>query len=75
MKGKARVDGLQDLLVVAPDNFPVAVPDSPVGLTYARDARTCTVGALGMKKFASVQIAQRQVRQIQVVHLPGADCF
>src|SRR6266436_284104 len=57
MQCKALVDGLQDLLVVAPRNLPVAVPDSPVPLAYAGDTGACAVSALRMKKFAAVQIA------------------
>src|SRR4029077_9071005 len=51
VKCKALVNSLQDLLVSAPCNLPVAVPDSPVYITYAGDARACPVGALPVKKF------------------------
>src|SRR4029077_17179719 len=57
MKRKALVNGLQYLLVAAPQNLPVTVPNSPFRLTYAGDSGACPVGAFRMKKFASVQIA------------------
>src|ERR1700738_2886919 len=75
VKRKALVDRFQDLRVAAPCNLPIAVPDSTVRITCAGQPRACAGGALRMKEFVAVQIAQREVRKIQVAHFPSAGCF
>src|SRR5260370_25121404 len=50
MQCKALVDGLQDLLVVAPRNLPVPVPDYPSPLAYAAHTAPSPVSPPPTKK-------------------------
>ncbi len=70
MQREAIVERLQILRLTLPGNLPIAVPDAPTAFANARDSRSGSIGALRVQKLAAIQIAQRQVRQVQVADVP-----
>src|SRR6266849_2442721 len=66
---------MQRLLIASPRNLPVAVPDSTLQFTGTGDAGACTIRALCVKKLSAVHIAQGQMREVQVTHIPRAGWF
>jgi hypothetical protein len=72
VKLKALIDGMQLLVAAVPLDLPVAVPDATEGFVHRGDARDGAVGALGMVKLASIKIAQREMRQVEILHFPSA---
>src|ERR1700719_2857479 len=73
MQLKALVDRLQLLRLTFPGNLPVAIPDAPILLADAGDSRARAIRAFVMEKLAALQIAQCQVSEITVSHVPGID--
>src|ERR1700693_3057222 len=71
---KSLVDCLQLLRALFPNNLPVAIPNAPAGFINTRNSRSGSVRSFGVVKLATVQIAQRQMREIDIFHVPGR-CF
>src|ERR1700730_42790 len=63
---------LQLLLLVLPLDLPVAVPDAALRFANSRDPRACAIGALRVVEAAPLEIAQRQMGEIQIPHVPAA---
>src|ERR1700720_2913841 len=57
LKRKVFINGLQNLIVTAPCDLPIAIPDSVLRITYPGNAGSRAVCAFRMKKRAVVQIA------------------
>lgn len=55
---------------LVPSHFPIAVPDAGLVEAGARYARSGSVQPLAVAETDSVDIGQRQVRQVQIVHAP-----
>src|SRR5580704_1900496 len=71
MQFEAVIHRLQLLLVVLPLNLPVAIPDTAIGLTDSCQPWSGSAGSLRVVELAAVQIAQGQVRQVEIAHVPG----
>ncbi len=65
-------DRLQILLAIRPLHLPVAVPDSLQLQARACQSRARAIQPLGVIEVAAVQIAQREMRQVEIVHIPVA---
>src|SRR5580704_11235603 len=65
------IDRLERLLVAVPLNLPVAVPDSSVLGADSCDGGPGTIRAFGVEEVAAVEIAKREMREIEVAHVPG----
>src|SRR3974390_1090038 len=62
---------LQLLLIVPPPATPISVPDPSFCGARACDTRSRPVGALLMVKPGSLNIAQRGMRQVNILNIPG----
>src|ERR1700730_12672520 len=70
MQLEALVDRLQLLLLTMPGDLPIAIPDAPIILADPGDSRPGSIGTFVMEKLAAIQIAQCQMSQINVSHIP-----
>src|SRR6266852_7248983 len=68
---KSLVDCLQLLRALFPNNLPVAIPDAPTGFINARNSGSGSVCSFGVVKLATFQIAQRQMRDVDIFYVPG----
>src|ERR1700677_1562095 len=66
------IDRLKRLLVAVPLDLPVAVPDARVLGAYPGDAGAGSIRALGVVEMPAVEIAEREVCEIKIAHVPRA---
>src|SRR5712692_11715721 len=71
VQSKARIDRVQLLVAAAPLNLPIAIPDAAEGFAHRGDARAGSIGAFRVIKLPAIQIAQREMREVEILHVPG----
>src|SRR5713226_7332055 len=69
---KALIDRIEFEVTAAPLNLPIAVPDAAKGLTRRRDAWPRAIGAFRVIKLPAIEIAQREMCEVEILHIPGA---
>ncbi len=57
-------------MVIVNRYLPIAVPDRPLVLVGTGNTGPGTVDSLRMIKLASADVAQREVRQIEIMNVP-----
>src|ERR1700730_19321471 len=70
LQSKLLVGAAQLLCVAFPFDRPVAVPNTPQVLTHSRNFRARAIRPLRMISFATIKIAQRQMRNVNVLNVP-----
>ena len=70
---KALIDSFQLLVAAVPLNLPIAIPDATEGFAHRGDARAGSIGAFGVIKLPAIQITQREMREVKILHLPGSN--
>ena len=68
---KALIDRFQLLVAAMPLNLLIAVPDAAEGFARGSDARAGSVGARRVIKLPTIQIAQSEMREVKIPHVPG----
>ena len=68
---KTFIDRGQLLFAAVPLNLPIAIPDAAEGLAYRGDARASSVCTLRMEKLPTIDIAQREMRKVEILYFPG----
>ena len=70
METEAGGDGVQSLGFAIPFHLPVAVPDTLLRERCARDAGPFAIGALIVPEVFAIDIGERGMGQIQILHGP-----
>jgi hypothetical protein len=68
---KVLIDRFQFLVAAVPLDLPIAVPDAAEGFARGGDARAGSIGAFRVIKVPSIQIAQSEMREVEIPHVPG----
>src|SRR6266852_617514 len=70
---KALIDRIEFEVTAAPLNLPIAIPNAAEGFVHVGDARARSVCALRMEKLPAIEIAQREMREVEILHIPDAN--
>ncbi len=70
---KALIDRFQLLVAAVPLNLPIAIPDAAEGFFHPGDAWAGTIGSFRVIKLPAIEIAQREMSEVEILHLPGRD--
>src|SRR5208283_46365 len=70
-KRKTFVNSLQNLAVALPSYAPIPIPDASLLVVNPRNPWPCAVCPFRVIKGFAVQVAKRQMRQIQIVNVPS----
>jgi hypothetical protein len=69
-KRKPIVIGLQNQIIVLPWNVPVTIPTFLLSIANSRQARSGTIGLLGLIKPPTIEIAESQMGQVEILNVP-----
>src|ERR1700745_2735715 len=70
MDGKLIRNCSQILRAFGPDDTPVSIPDCLQRSVSSGNSGAGAIGALRMKEFLAIEIADREVREIEVADIP-----
>src|SRR5712664_510685 len=71
MQLKARIESLQIQVVAVPLNLPIPIPETTEGFAHRGDAWAGTIGAFRMIELTAIQIAQSEMREVEILHVPS----
>src|SRR5579863_9911718 len=71
MQLKLLLDGLQILIGALPLNLPIAVPDAAGRCADAGDTRAGAIDSFRMIKLLAIEIAEREMGEINVPDIPS----
>src|SRR5258708_31355906 len=70
---KTLIDRFQLLVAPLPLNLPIAVPDAAELFVHRREARTGSIDTFRVIKLPAIQIAQSEMRDVEITYLPSCD--
>src|SRR6266403_4446478 len=68
---EAFIDRFQFLVAAMPLDLPIVVPDAAEGFVRGGDARAGSIGSFRMIKLSAIQIAQCEMRDVEILHVPS----
>src|SRR5712664_2465326 len=72
MQLEALVNRFQFLVAIMPLTLPIDVPDAAEGLVHCGDARAGSIRSFRMIKLSAIQIAQSEMREVEILHVPSS---
>ena len=67
---KALTDRFQLLVAAVPLSLPIAIPNATERFTRGGDAGSGSIDAFQVIELPAIQVAQRQMREVEIPHLP-----
>src|ERR1700732_4305792 len=64
------MNSIEFLVIASPVNLPIPIPDTSGFFAGIRDPGSGTICALGVIEALPVEIAEREMRKIEIAHVP-----